>query len=167
MGSTELDAHFLIIRSKHKAFVPWYQYRCWFGQGIIFLPGIPATNIQCFFFSSSFFSILWFVYFVKIFHLLTIFSRIHNIKNNFPNFFKKIQPQCENSPREITFLYRISFVFPLQIYLLYDRPCNFSFSHQAAPNHSHWPGRTSTYTGTLTVLSKASQRLSLSYSDFV
>jgi hypothetical protein len=37
-----------------------------------------------------------------------------------------------------------------------DCPCNFSFAPTGCSNHSHWPGRTSTYTGTLTVLRKAS-----------
>jgi hypothetical protein len=40
--------------------------------------------------------------------------------------------------------------------ICYDHPCNFSFSSPGCSNHSHWSGRTITYTGTLTVLSKAS-----------
>jgi hypothetical protein len=41
--------------------------------------------------------------------------------------------------------------------ICYDPPCKFFLLPPGCSSHSHWPGRTSTYyTGTLTVLSKAS-----------
>ncbi len=84
-----MHPHLLIIRNKHKAFVTWYQYRCWFGQGIIFVPGTPDTNIISVFSFLIFFLIFVVCDFVKFSIYWALFSRIHTIKTNFPNFFKK------------------------------------------------------------------------------
>ncbi len=43
------------------------------------------------------------------------------------------------------------------LFICYDPPCKCFLLPPGCSSHSHWPGRTSTYyTGTLTVLSKAS-----------
>jgi hypothetical protein len=101
----------------------------------LFVPGIPDTNIMCFFFSLFFFfPILWFVNFVKIFHLLIIFflkftllKRIFRIFSNFLcSHSAKIHQEKSLLCTEFLLCFNSRFI-------CYDRPCNFSFCPQAAP----------------------------------
>jgi hypothetical protein len=93
---------------------------------------------QCFsfsfFFSLFFFSILWFVNFVKkkLIYWAFFFLEFTLLKRIFPKKFKKqFSHSAKIHQEKSLFLNTISFVFPLQIYLLCPAPppqCNFSFS---------------------------------------
>jgi len=113
MRSSELHPHFLIIKSKHKAFVTCYQNRCWFGQGIIiFVPGITTHKSYQYFFLLSFFC--FFFNFVvsklcqKKFHWFSIFfPEFTLLKWIFPISSRKRFSHSEKKihPREITFFW--------------------------------------------------------------
>jgi hypothetical protein len=64
---------------------------------------------------------------------LSIFSRIHTIKTNFPNFFKKICSHSAKIHQEKSLLCTEFLLFFHSGFICYDRPCNFYFSPQAPP----------------------------------
>ncbi len=84
----------------------------------------------------------------------TLLKRISRISS------KTFSPTAKIHPRKSLFYTEFLLFFDSR-FICDDCPCNFSFAPTGCSNHSHWPGRTSTYTGTLTVLRKASQWLSL------
>ncbi len=97
-----------------------------------------------------------FPFFEHLFLKFTLLKRIFPISSNFLcSHSAKIHPKKSLLCPEFLLFFNSRFI-------CYDHPCNFSFSPPGCSDHSHWPGRTSTYTGTLTFLSKASWRLSLS-----
>ncbi len=90
--------------------------------------------LSVFFLFSFFFSILWFVNLVNFFHLLSIFflkftllKRIFPISSNFlRSHSAKIHQEKSLLCTEFLLCFNSRFI-------CYDRPCNFSFSPQAAP----------------------------------
>jgi hypothetical protein len=106
------------------------------------------------------FPILWFVNFVDFFHFLIILIITNShYWNKISQFLqKKLCSHSAKNHQEKALLCTEFLLFFHSRFFCYDRPVTFP----SPPNLSHWPGRTSTYTGTLTFSRKASQRLSLS-----
>jgi hypothetical protein len=136
MGSKQLNPHFLIIRNKPKAFVTWYQYRCWFLSRLRFVPGIPDTNIINIF--SYLFLFLFFNFvvcklcqnfpFFEHFFLKFILS-----KKKFPVSSNFLCSHSAKIDEEKSLLCTEFVLFFNSRFICYDRPCKFSFCPRAAP----------------------------------